>query len=47
MVLDDDMKMAAFEALVPKDLADHLLLNGARLSTYELMRAEVVTVVEA
>ena len=41
--LDDEIKLAALESLVPKELEKHLILN----STFEHARLEVVTYVEA
>ena len=34
-------------AMVPEDIERHLLMNDARLSTYELARAEVVNFLES
>ena len=43
----DDIRMSSVEALVPEELEKHLLLNSQRLSTYALMRDEVVMYAEA
>ena len=45
--MDEDIKMAAFEALLPAELATHVTMNSARLATYAAMRAEVVLILEA
>ena len=39
--LDDDIKTAALEALVPGGLEQHLATNRARLITYEQFRSEI------
>ena len=44
--LDDDLKMAALEAMAPTELERHLLLNTARLTTYSAMREEVYLYME-
>ena len=38
--LDDDIKTAALEALVPGEVEEHLAMNRARLITYEQIRIE-------
>lgn len=49
--LDDDLKVAGLEALVPEDdeirLHTHMLVNASRMNTYGAARLEIVTVVEA
>ena len=45
--LDDEIKLAGLEALVPEELEKHLILNSNRLRTFEDARLEVVTCVEA
>ena len=45
--LDDEIKLAGLEALVPEELEKHLILNSNRLRTFEDARLEVVTYVEA
>ena len=45
--LDDEIKLAGLEALVPEELEKHLILNSSRLRTFEDARLEVVTYVEA
>ena len=44
--LDDEIKLAGLEALVPEELEKHLILNSNRLRTFEDARREVVTYVE-
>ena len=44
--MDDEIKLAGLEALVPKELEKHLILNSNRLRTVEDARPEVVTYVE-
>ena len=39
--LDEDIKTAALEALVPSELEQHLAMNRARLITYEQVRSEI------
>ena len=46
-VLDDDVKTAALEALVPGDLEQHLAMNRSRLSTYQQVRSEIQAFIEA
>ena len=41
--LDDEIKLAGLEALVPEELEKHLILNSNRLRTFEDARLEVVT----
>ena len=43
----EDIKMAALESLVPEDLEKHLFLNQSRLGTYELLRREITSYLEA
>ena len=45
--LDDEIKLAGLESLVPEELEKHLILNSNRLRTFEDARLEVVTFVEA
>ena len=45
--LDDEIKLARLEALVPEELEKHLMLNSNRLRTFEDARLEIVTYVEA
>ena len=45
--LDDEIKLAGLEELVPEKLKKHLLLNSNRLRTFEDARVEVVTNVES
>ena len=40
-VMTNTMKMAAFVSMLPEQLEQHIQLNSARLTTYELMREEV------
>ena len=45
--LDDDIKLAGLESLVPEELEKHLILNSNLLRTFEDARLEVVTYVDA
>ena len=45
--MDDEIKLAGLEALVPEELEKHLILNSNRLRTLEDARLEIVTYVEA
>ena len=45
--LDDEIRLAGLEALVPEELEKHLTLNSNRLRTFEDARLEIVTYVEA
>ena len=46
--LDDEIKLAGLESLVPQELEKHhLILNSNRLRTFEDARLEVVTYVQA
>ena len=45
--LDDEIKLAGLESLVPEELEKHLILNSNRLRTFQGARLEVVTCVEA
>ena len=45
--MDDELKLAGLEALVPDDVEKHLMINANRLDTYDKARLEVVTYVEA
>ena len=44
--LDDEIKLARLESLVPEELEKHLILNSNRLRTVEDARLEIVTYVE-
>ena len=39
--LDDNIKTAALEALVPNELEQYLAMNSARLIKYEQVRSEI------
>ena len=43
--MDDEIKLAGLEALVPEELEKHLILNSNRLRTFEDARLEIVTYV--
>ena len=45
--MDDEIKLAGLEALVPEELEKHLILNSTRLRTFEDARSEIATHVEA
>ena len=45
--MDDGIKLAGLEALVPEKLEKHLILNSNRIRTFEDACWEVVTYVEA
>ena len=45
--LDEDIKLAALEMLVPADLENHMVLNKHRLNTFESALAEIVAIVES
>ena len=45
--LDEDIKTAALEALVPTELEQHLAMNRARLITYGQVRNEIQAYTEA
>ena len=45
--MDDEIKLAGLEALVPEELEKHLILNSSRLRTFADARLEIVTYVEA
>ena len=45
--LDDEIKLAGLETLVPEELEKHLILDSNRLQTFEDARLENVTYVEA
>ena len=45
--LDDEIKLAGLESLVPEELEKHLILNSNRLRRFEDACLEVVTYVEA
>ena len=46
-VLSEDIRMASLEQLLPDDVEKHCQLNGARLSSYQLLREEVIMFAEA
>ena len=45
-VLNEDIKMACLESLLPDSLEQHVQLNRARLPTYTLLRSEVMLYAE-
>ena len=45
--LEDEIKLAGLETLVPEELEKHVILNSNRLRTFEDARLEIVTFVEA
>jgi len=45
--VDQELKMTAFELLLPADLENHLILNKKRLSTYELQKEEIEGILES
>ena len=45
--LDDEIKLAGLEALVPEELEKHLILNSSRLRTFDDARFKLVTFVDA
>ena len=45
--LDDDIKTAAPEVLLSAELEQHLVMNRARLITYEQVRSEIHAYIEA
>ena len=45
--IEDEIKLAGLDALVPEELQKHLILNTNRLRTFEEARLEIVTYVEA
>ena len=45
--MDDEIKLAGLEALVPEGLENHLTRNSNRLRTFEDARLEIVTYVAA
>ena len=45
--LDDEIKLAVLESLVPEELEKRLILNSNRMRTFQDARLEVVTYVEA
>ena len=44
--MNDEIKLAGLEALVPEELEKHLILNSSRLRTFEDVRLEIGTYVE-
>ena len=47
LTIAEDIKMASLEALLPADVEKHVQLNRSRLSTYDVLRSEVVLYAEA
>ena len=45
--VDDEIKLAGLEALVPEELEGHVMLNSNRVQTFEDARLEIVAYVEA
>ena len=45
-LLSDDIRLSAFEALIPKEMEDHLLFHRARLKTYMDCESEVIGILE-
>ena len=45
--LDDEIKFAFLETVVPEELEKHLILDSNRLRTFEDARLQIVTYVEA
>ncbi|CAK0841849.1 unnamed protein product [Prorocentrum cordatum] len=45
--LSDSVRMSALESLLPAELEEHVLLNQSRLNTYELLRREIASYLEA
>ena len=45
--LDDEIKVAGLEALVPEELENYLILNSNRLRTFEDARLEIMTYLKA
>ena len=45
--MDDEIKLAGLEALVPEELEKHLILNSNRLRPFEDVRLDVVPYMEA
>ncbi|CAK0906615.1 unnamed protein product, partial [Prorocentrum cordatum] len=45
--LSDSVRMSALESLLPAELEEHVLLNQSRLNTYELLRREIASHLEA
>ena len=41
-VLDEDIKMASLESLLPEEMEQHVQFNRAKLSNYSLLRAEIM-----
>ena len=44
--IDDEIKRAGLESLVPEELEKHLIFNSNRLRTFEDARSLIVTYVE-
>ena len=45
--ISNDLKMAAFEQLLPPDLENHLVLNKKRLCTYDLQKEEIEGILDS
>ena len=45
--MDDEIKLAVLEPLLPEELEKHLILNSNRLRNFEDARLEIVSCVEA
>ena len=45
--MDEDIKTAALEALLPSGLEQHLAMNRARLITYDQVRSGIQAFIEA
>lgn len=46
-VIPRDIKMTAFEMMLPPELENHLVLNRSRINSYELQREEVQSILDA
>lgn len=47
LTLNEDIRMASLEALLPDDLEKHIQMNRGRLQSYDALRTEVVLYAEA
>ena len=45
--LTGDLKMAAFESLLPQELENHLVLNKKRLNTFEAQKEEIEGILDS
>ena len=45
--LSQDLKMTAFESMLPEDLENHLILNKKRLFTYDLQKEEIQGILDS